>query len=605
MTPDELLKPLDVGNGVLAASFGADASWLSVGRTHPWHGYVELSGMPPFPESWRGDVDAVRRYRTWMTGERSRFLWLELPGEDVAACRAGVDDEGRPVWHRGGDGWTCEVTAWAPPGPTVVQRYRIRSPDRVRGVLRVRGRLDRAALAEITEVNPPPPLVVDTDTAVTGDAVELRAAALPGHARVTAVHDDASVGRWCTDQDGGARIEVGGGHEVVITVAVTLRAAGQEDGHGTVAECPASRSTPLTVLDRITRGALRYVRDCTATDTGAILTDHRLLPLSWTRDAYYQAWLLLVADPGGLPVVDRHLVWLFRHAQERRGRWARSQLPDGRSKDRAVQADQQLYPLLELVDYRAAAGRWPGPARVWGPLVDEVWRALPREGPDGLLVSEENPADDRTELPFLLSTQILYWHTATRLATWSAELGLERLQLRRVADGVRSAIHRRFCCTGPFGPQWAYESDGGDGRRRYQDANDLPTALAPLWRFCGVTDAIWTATMRFAFSPHNPAYVPGRLGGLGSAHTPGTWSLGDAQELAVALATGDRTRHREVVRRLSSVVSIDGMLPEAYDPEAGRWHGRHWFAWPGAVIGALHHTRGVPRGPGCLVEGTA
>jgi uncharacterized protein len=53
------------------------------------------------------------------------------------------------------------------------------------------------------------------------------------------------------------------------------------------------------------------------------------------------------------------------------------------------------------------------------------------------------------------------------------------------------------------------------------------TALAPLLGFCGADDPIWRATMRFAFSDRNSAYCPGRFGGLGSRHTPGTWTLGD------------------------------------------------------------------------------
>jgi meiotically up-regulated gene 157 (Mug157) protein len=29
------------------------------------------------------------------------------------------------------------------------------------------------------------------------------------------------------------------------------------------------------------------------------------------------------------------------------------------------------------------------------------------------------------------------------------------------------------------------------------------------------------------------------------------------------------------------------MLPEAYDPEGSSAAVRHWFAWPGAALGAL------------------
>ncbi|MGH3760622.1 glycoside hydrolase family 125 protein [Actinophytocola sp.] len=605
----ELRKPVDTGNGVLAASFGADGCWLSVGRAHDRHGFVELSGMPPFDERWRRDPDAVRRYRTWMTEERFGFLRLELPGEDEAARVAGLDATGRPVWRRRGDGWSCEAAAWAPAGRAeVVQRYVIRSgPAGPGAVLRLRGRLDRSALAEITEVDPPELLAVHTDVRVDPARVELTAPALPATAAVTvtvtAGRTAGHPARWSAEPDGEATLAVPGGQQVTVTVVVSLEPdpdpvpeTGPEVGPWAgpdPTETPRPPEDPCPELARITRGALRYVRGCTTTAAGAILTDHRLLPLSWTRDAYYQAQLLLAV--GDHATVGSHLRWLFLRGRGPDGRWARSQLPDGRPKDHALQADQQLYPLLELADHRDAAGGWPDHpgaapaerARAWGGLVAQVWQTLPRDGPDGLLVSEESPADERAELPFVLSNQILYWYTATRLDRWSAELGIGRLQLGRVADGLRSAIDRRFRCVGPYGQQWAYESDCAGGRRRYQDANDLPTAFAPLWGFCGLTDPVWTATMRYAFSPHNPGYVAGRFGGLGSAHTPGTWSLGDVQELAVALATTDRDRLEAVVRRLDAVASVDGLLPETYDAGTGAWLARHWFAWPAAVIGTL------------------
>ena len=60
-------KPLDVGNGLVCASFAVDGSWLSLGRTHPGHGFVELTGAPAFDEVARGRPEAVRRYRRELT----------------------------------------------------------------------------------------------------------------------------------------------------------------------------------------------------------------------------------------------------------------------------------------------------------------------------------------------------------------------------------------------------------------------------------------------------------------------------------------------------------------------------------------------------------
>jgi meiotically up-regulated gene 157 (Mug157) protein len=96
--------------------------------------------------------------------------------------------------------------------------------------------------------------------------------------------------------------------------------------------------------------------------------------------------------------------------------------------------------------------------------------------------------------------------------------------------------------------------------------------------------------MRFAFSEHNSGYVAGPLSGLGSAHTPGIWPLGDAQEWAVAVAEQEPGRADTVIGRIMRVTSADGMLPETYDARTGDWLARHWFAWPGSLVGLLHAT---------------
>jgi hypothetical protein len=601
-----LPKPLDVGNGQVAASFGGDGSWLSAGAPHPLHGFVELCGAPAFEEAMRGDPAEVRRHRDRLTEERFAFLRLDLPGEQVSMRRAAVDDAGRAVWQRAGHGWTCAITAWAlPDRPALVQRYVIEAATGVDAVLRFGGRLDRCALAEITEIDPPHPLPVHNRVEAHPDALTVHAPELA----CTATVSPDNPGGWQTGPDGGMEwkigAEPGSSGRLEFSVTVTLEPPPWPGGRAATVTAPPvpAHSDPDRDLSRIARGALRYVLGCTALDVGAgertILTDHRLLPLSWTRDAYYQALLLLRAANGDRTVTDvvqAHLRWLWGSSHTPGQPWMRSHLPDGRPKDLAVQADQQLYPLLELADYRRITGRWPvppgdgggDPAQRWGDLVAGVWCALPRTGADGLLAGAENPADDPSELPFALSTQILYWHTAAQLARWSAELHLDTLDLARTADALRTAVPRVFACQGPFGRQWAYETDGAGNHRLYQDANDLPTAFAPAWGFCPHEDQEWAATMRFAFSAHNPGYVPGPYGGLGSAHTPGTWTLGDAQELAVAEATGDRARAAAVLHRIHRVAGADGLLPETYRAESGRWLARPWFAWPAAVLGTMH-----------------
>ena len=259
-------------------------------------------------------------------------------------------------------------------------------------------------------------------------------------------------------------------------------------------------------------------------------------------------------------------------------------------KDVAVQADQQLYPILELLDHRDALGHWPPPeaAAEWGRLAAATWDELPRDEVTGMLRSEENPADDVADLALLLSTEVLHWSAARRLAVHAEELGLQRRAAVFVAEAaaLQSSVPRCFAIDGPFGEQWAYAIDGRGGQRHYHDANDLPVALAPLLGFVASDDAAWQGTMQFAFSPHNPAFVPGRGGGLGSLHTPGVWPLGDIQEWVWASVAGDDRRVDQVLSRLAAV-QRGGMLPEAYDPATAAWRSRRWFAWPGAAIAAL------------------
>ena len=75
------------------------------------------------------------------------------------------------------------------------------------------------------------------------------------------------------------------------------------------------------------------------------------------------------------------------------------------------------------------------------------------------------------------------------------------------------------------------------------------------------------------------------------------------RRLRDALHRAGPTADAENFSRLMQVVSADGMLPETYDPNSGDWLARHWFAWPGSLVGLLHATidgRGpwvAPRAP--------
>ena len=572
-------KPLDAGTGRLCASFDvATAGWLSVGAPHQGHGFVELSALPPFDERLRGDRLATRQHRLDMTRGEHAFLIVEIDGAPLALV-PDIAEVDRLRWTGAG----IEVSVEAvPDAPVIRQAWQIRGdPRTVR--FRLRGRIDRPALAEITELDPPAPTGAVTALSVHGTAVRLEASLLPAWATVEV--DGVTVAWHVTTDDLEGRLAWPAATEVLRFTLVVGLGPLADLGDG-----PQPGHRPATG-DRLVDRCLAYVRGCTTLRVAAgervMLTDHRVLPLSWTRDAYWQALALLAADgPRDRDRVADHLRWLWLRCERPDGRWARSHHADGRRKDLAFQADQQLYPLIELADYWRLTDVLPGGVD-WSSLVTDAWAATLGEvdPTTGFIASAENAADDPVVAPYIAASQILLWYAASRVAemAMSAGLDVDVRALRSTADAVRAAF-RTLLAAGD--DPWPYAIDDKGGRVSYHDANDLPLALAPLWGFCDGADPGWNASMAFAFSPANPGWTDGTLAGLGSAHTPGTWTLGDVQAWVRARTVGDAAAAQSALRRLELVAFIDGMLPEAYDPDDGE-RIRHWFAWPGAALAAL------------------
>ena len=587
VTGEPWTKPLDVGDGQVVASLGrSNAALLSLLTYHPQLGVVELTGLPPFDEARRGDPAATRDYRQLMTDDRLAVAWLETAdGRTVVTERVDLADARRPVWHGRLGRATVDATAVAGADGSIVLNWRLRDAATALGVrLRFRGRLDRPALAEITETDPP---------ARTGTLTRLRPDGPRLHVEARQVDAafvlQSDAGEWVTEGDGAyLDLILAPGAERTVTLRCTVAAApGARAATGA-----AGQSGLQGPMSAVVERSLAYVRGCTCLVTGAdervILADHRILPLSWTRDAYYQALLLLVADqPGDRMRVADHLRWLWRRCERPDGRWVRSHHANGRPKDRAFQADQQLYPMLELADFWRLEHRLPNGVD-WTVAVDRALADVRSEidPQTGLLRTTENSADDPAPAPFLAGSQIMLWYTLRRLSQLvdDGALDLDAGQLRAMADTTRAAFREHL----PDGERWSYATDGRGMRVVYHDANDLPVALAPVWGFCPSDDAGWRSTMAFAFSRANPGFYGGIRAGLGSVHTPGPWTLGDVQAWVRARVMGDAAGMGAALDRLAAVAFEDGMLPEAYsvtlEPDVRI---RHWFAWPGAALGAL------------------
>ena len=389
------MKPRDVGNGLVCASFGHHGEWLSLATIDPDAGFVELTGLPPFDPEWRGLPDLVRRYRSWMRRDEHAFLHVDAGRAQLSAR------QDAPRGTRG-----------------IIQRLVVRAShrDRPAGIrLRLNGRLAWPELPEVSEVDPP-----------TDEAMKSRLKAREGTLRVNGEGGPVIVQAWLRKGGESSRGSAarrsdmrigwkvlrrkmptavawvdwpGDAEEVHIDIACTFDRPPVEapDWLDATRRSPPARPDgadelrPLLVptrlvkpLGRMNQRAASYTRNCTALQVSgserAILTDHRILPLSWTRDAYWQARLLLTTwGRGGHDdderIVADHLRWLFLRCERPDGRWARSHYPDGRRKDSPFQADQQLYPLLELADYLAATGATPElpPDAAWTALIEEAW----------------------------------------------------------------------------------------------------------------------------------------------------------------------------------------------------------------------------------------
>lgn len=328
----------------------------------------------------------------------------------------------------------------------------------------------------------------------------------------------------------------------------------------------------------VTRRGVSYAIDCAASRTGdaiAMLADHEILPLVWTRDAYYVCRTLLAVgphEPRTAEVVDGFIRWTFDAAESVDGWWPRASLASGRAKDPAFQLDQQLWPLLLISDHARLTGDASLRERYEGPCASVMKRLLAARAPLGLVRTDETPADDPLVQPFHFSSHVLFWRV---LAAFDHAAAAE----------VRDAALRHFASEG----RYAYAVAGPDGlnARHYHDANDFPTVFAPGWGFCSVDDPRWRATIEFAWSIANEGYFAGTLAGLGSVHTPHPWPLGDLQEIVLARVTKDPARQQRARERLGRVETWDGMLPEAYDEGSGAVASRHWFAWPAALRALL------------------
>ena len=540
-----------------------------------------LTDAPEFPDASRGDQPAARRYRADLAARsRTGFGLLFLSGEAEAFL---VEDSiPLAVLDRHGHA-RIEVITLAPRGRRgALQVVRVAARDAPIGVGTEwdgKMRLGRAAYTQLTPGGALPAAPSNPTTGEDGRLIWLDDRELGASAAI-ALPTPANVP---TGMSLPFVVAIGLAETLDEAVSEAIALAGEADDL-LGAEVRERRSWWKGVgraaeSERAIRRAAAYALDCAASRAGdelvAILADHEILPLVWTRDAYYVCRMLLELAPHDehfRAAVDGFLRWLFESAERPGGWWPRASLANGVAKDPVFQLDQQLYPFLLLEDHARLTGEGELADR-YATRRDEIIRALlARRTAFGLIAADETPADDPSEQPFHFSSHVLLWRVLRDLDP-------------PAAAAVRAATLAHFRDAGRFA--YAVRGANAEGARHYHDANDLPTVFAPAWGFCGADDPVWRATIEFAWSTANDGYFAGALGGLGSLHTPHPWPLGDCQDIVVGRVLGDAERERRGWGRLDRVETWDGLLPEAYDETTGAVASRHWFAWPAALRALL------------------
>ena len=642
---DDGYKPLDFGGGGLNGSINREGRMIAINTYHPDQGYVTLTSVAPFSEDQRYNQEAVRAYRRGLTQQLGFGLEFRL---NVVEHEAWLIEDAVPYIRLTLEGdilADCVTFSPLDMSGNVIQFWAFSDAGQF-GRLSGRMWLQRAAYTQLTEGGPLTMPSVNTRPVL--DTGELRPVGLQNpdvkwnmffsSGTTMKANDDGSVSfdqallragesDWIypqTIQEGMHLPGIGltTPDETIPAVRETffnfrcdyvrpdamVRSGDYKYGeHFNMSDIKNLLTDHLNmwherwsgwhytdrqhmITDRLLRRGLVYGFNCCIPvdeDAVCIITDHMLLPLSWNRDSYYVARALLNWREDMQEVVAQHLIWLFERAErDQAGAWGRAYLVNGKIKDAGFQLDQQIYPLLELAEYVLETHDY----NMWERLKKYVYQTIDmlyRRKADGawLFPTEETPADDPIAMPYHLSSHILLWRTLGLLDRLSVEKDF-------MADAreVRAAIAEYFIAEDADGQMlYAYASDGADGYHFYQDANDIPFVMAPLWGMLPPEDPVWRATAEFSFSEKNKggAYS----GRLGSVHTPAPWPLGDIQEMVIARLTKNREREEETRHRLILAAQWDGALPEAYNAESYTVASRHWFAWPNAMLPVIDRAK--------------
>jgi len=588
-------KPIDFGGQGITGSITANGRILAINTYHPEHGYVTLTSIPPFPDDKRYDAQAVRQYRKSIADNDGFGLSFFSP---IKTRQVYLIEDAIPYIRLTlENGIVAETIIYVTQQPSplgVVQYWRFSEPGS-HAFSTGKFWLQRCAYTQLTEggvvamPNSKTSIFYQRQLGYIG--VENKNLEYQAYIQTYGVqeNDDGSV--EYIDSDFTYPL-IGNHAQLPNTIESNFWINIRKDAYPLI----TSNAPPFikilagyyqnlwhnTPNDPILRRGLLYSLYCcipvseTAT---CIITDHMLLPLSWNRDAYFMAIPLMKWHEEGRQHVRNHLTWMFDVAERDQGLWGRSYLANGKIKDRGYQLDQQLYPILELLEYVDYIGD-TSLLKQYQQAINAIFTALmPKKHDEKWLFStDETPGDDPIAYPYPLSSHILMWHVCQQLSQHHIQT---TYNFGTMANNLQDSIMTYFTASFSGKPCFAYATDGEGNYHFYHDANDIPLALAPRWGFIHADHETWGNTIDFAFSDANTGFYDGVLG---SVHTPAPWGLGDMQEIIIAQVLDDTNREQQARERLRHAVQWDGSLSEAYERQSGNVVSRHWFGWPNAML---------------------
>ncbi len=596
LDPAQGIKPLDFGGNGITGSVDVMGRLIALNQYHSIGGYVSLSVMPHFTEADRYDQQAVRRYRASLAQlegfgpyfseeiiDQEAFLLADvIPHIELKFSNGGVVHMTLLVTEHG------ILQSWEFSG---IQ------PDYWGGHLS----LQRCAYTQLTEGGPlqytpsRTTLIFDEnqlflDNKMLGWANLITGLPLSNQSSSQTLAS-ADLMEFRTEGTAQKHVILAmTGAETQQAVQAKMQALKDYDAPAKFAQLRDQqivhwqKEWETVPDDIILRRGLVYgqmmavpVND----EASCILTDHMLLPLSWNRDAYFVAHMFLQAEAKYHSLVRQHLLWMFEVAERNNDEWGRCYLASGRQKDPAYQLDQQLFPLLELVEYVEKTGDTELFKRLQPQVEAVIAQILKRKAEFAwLFPTDETPADDPVAFPYHFSSHVLAWYTFHKIHTLAPNAGYAK-----IAKAIFQDTHHYFVGNNAGTDCFAYATDGQGNYSFYHDANDTPLVLAPLWGFVEIDNSVWQATLHFGFSSKNSQGF--YQGHLGSVHTRAPWPLGDIQELLLANLTQDEAKRDNLETHLKHAAQWDGALSEAYDAETYAVVSRHWFAWPNAFYAML------------------